>query len=107
MQCGMWDLSSPTRDRTPASLYWEHGVSTTGSPGNPLALSILKLILHPCLESGMKIQCSLPVCSVTLGKWLDPSEPALLRLHRQAEGRMAIRTSTGAVGISELLSVRG
>ena len=35
-QCGMWDLSSPTRDRTPASLYWEHGVLTTGPPGNPL-----------------------------------------------------------------------
>ena len=30
---GMWDLSSLTRDQTPHSLRWQHGVSTTGPPG--------------------------------------------------------------------------
>ena len=57
--------------------YWTSRKSLT-------ALSILKLILHPRLESGMKIQCSLPVSCVTLGKWLDLLESALLQLHSRA-----------------------
>ena len=36
--CGMWDPSSPTRDRTRASLpppqQWKRGVPTTGPAGN-------------------------------------------------------------------------
>ena len=82
--CGIWDLSSPTRDGTPASLYWQHGVSTTGLPGNPLTPSILKLILHLHLESEIKVQYSLSVCCVTLDKWLDLSEPTLLQLQSRA-----------------------
>ena len=31
---GLWDLSSPTRDRTRAPLQWKRGVLTTGPPGN-------------------------------------------------------------------------
>ena len=31
---GMQDLGSPTRDRTPDSWQWKHGVPTTGPPGN-------------------------------------------------------------------------
>ena len=30
---GMWDLHSPTRDRTPHLLHWKHRVLTTGLPG--------------------------------------------------------------------------
>ena len=29
----MWDLSSPTRDRTHAPLHWKCGILTTGPPG--------------------------------------------------------------------------
>ena len=29
----MWNLSSPTRDRTRVPLQWKHGVLTTGPPG--------------------------------------------------------------------------
>ena len=31
--CGMWDLSSLTRDQTWVPLRWEHRVSTTRPPG--------------------------------------------------------------------------
>ena len=36
--CGMWDLSSPTRDRIQNSspLQWKRRVLTTGPPGKPL-----------------------------------------------------------------------
>ena len=33
---GMWDLSSPTRNDTPCSQHWKHGVITTGPPGKSL-----------------------------------------------------------------------
>ena len=40
--CGVWDLSSPTRDWThPCPLYWKHGVSTTGPPGKSLSQSFI------------------------------------------------------------------
>ena len=32
--CSLWDLSSPTRDRTRVPLPWKHGVLTTGLPEN-------------------------------------------------------------------------
>ena len=35
MLCGMWDLSSPTRDQT-CALQWKHKVLTTGPPGSPI-----------------------------------------------------------------------
>ena len=31
--CSMWDLSSPTRDRTRGPLQWKRRVLTTASPG--------------------------------------------------------------------------
>ena len=35
MLCGMWDLSSLTRDQTRAPCNWKRGVLTTGLPGSP------------------------------------------------------------------------
>ena len=34
--CGMWGLSSPTRDRTPDPLHWECETLATGPPGKSL-----------------------------------------------------------------------
>ena len=36
MPCGMWDLSSLTRDQTSTPLQWWCRVLTTGQPGNSL-----------------------------------------------------------------------
>ena len=32
---GMWDLSSPTRDKTHTPLFWECSILTTGLPEKP------------------------------------------------------------------------
>ena len=36
MPCGMWDLTSQTRELNPRPLDWKHGVLTTGPPGKSL-----------------------------------------------------------------------
>ena len=60
--CGMWDLSSLTRDRTQAPLHWDHGVLATGPPGKfshhqygflsqaALSLSWLQMVLTTCSQ---------------------------------------------------------
>ena len=46
LSCGeLWDLSSPTRDRTRAPLHWERGVLTTGPPGKSLTADILQVLV--------------------------------------------------------------
>ena len=39
---GLWDLSSPTRDRTQRPLPWKHEVLTTGPPGNSQYVTFLR-----------------------------------------------------------------
>ena len=53
MLYGMWDLSSPTRDRTCAPLQWEHGVLIIGSPGKSqdcILIWVIKLVLKQNTE---------------------------------------------------------
>ena len=51
--CGMWDLSSPTGDRTCSSLQWECRVLTTGPPGKSLFLCL------PLFPSSLPLRLSL------------------------------------------------
>ena len=48
---GMWDLSSPTRDRTHVPLQWKHGDLITGPPGKSPLLSLWAVTISPLLLS--------------------------------------------------------
>jgi len=52
LSCGIWDLSSMTRDQIQCPLHWECGALTAGPPGKSQTIFILKIHFLSSVQLG-------------------------------------------------------